>query len=119
MKIQDPKGPKAARLHKAKFDRLRSIRIPPDGLPGSLIPNLTKCGKPSCHCATGEGHPSWLLSFTYQGRRRIQRVPAEWVEEVQRRVEKGRAFKDAVAEIFAANAELLVLTRQQRRRKRQ
>ncbi len=37
----------------------------------------------------------------------------EWVEEVRRRVAAGRAYKDAVAEVFAANAELLVLWRRQ------
>ena len=33
-------------------------------------------------------------------------------------VEQGREFKDAVAEVFAANAQLLALWRQQSRRKR-
>jgi hypothetical protein len=112
----DPKGPEAARLRKRKFDRLRGLKLPPDGLPGSLTLNPTKCGKRNCRCAQGEGHPSWVLTFTVEGKRRVERVPREWVEEVRRRVEEGRAFKDAVAEIFAANAELLVLARRQRRR---
>lgn len=116
--IPDPKGSKAARLRKGKFDRVRSIKLPPDGLPGSLVINHTRCGKPSCHCASGEGHPSWLLSYTVRGRRHVQRIPKEWVDEVRRRVERGRAFKEAVAEIFAANAELLVLARQQRHRRK-
>jgi hypothetical protein len=116
--IRDPKGSNAARLHKKKFDQIRSIQLPIDGLPGSIVLNYTKCGKPSCHCATDEGHPSWLLSYSFRGERHVERIPKEWVEEVQRRVEAGRAFKDAIAEIFAANAELLVLARQQRRRKR-
>jgi len=37
---------------------------------------------------------------------------------VGRRVEAGREFQDAVREVLAANAELLVLARQQRRKKR-
>jgi hypothetical protein len=40
------------------------------------------------------------------------------VEEVQRLVEAGREFKEAVAEVFATNAQLLVLARQQRRKPR-
>ena len=112
----EPKGPRAANLRKQKFDRLRAIKLPPEGLPGSLTLNATKCGKPTCRCAQGEGHPSWVLTFTIDGKRRVERVPREWVDEVRRRVEKGRAFKDAVAEIFAANAELFVLARRQRRR---
>ncbi|MFH0916290.1 MAG: DUF6788 family protein [bacterium] len=112
----NPKGADAARLRKTKFDRLRGIKLPPEGLPGSLTLNLTRCGKPTCRCAQGEGHPSWVLTFTRGGRRRVERVPKEWVEDVRHRVEEGRAFKEAVAEIFAANAELLVLARRQRRR---
>jgi len=47
------------------------------------------------------------------GKKRVERIPAEWVAEVQRRVAAGRAFKEAVAEVFVANAELLVLWRRQ------
>jgi hypothetical protein len=47
------------------------------------------------------------------GKKHVERIPAEWVAEVQRRVAAGRAFKEAVAEVFAANAELLVLWRRQ------
>jgi hypothetical protein len=35
------------------------------------------------------------------------------VAEVRRRVARGRAFKDAVADVFAANAQLLALWRRQ------
>jgi hypothetical protein len=48
-----------------------------------------------------------------KGKRRVEWIPAEWVAEVQRRVAAGRAFKEAVAEVLAANAELLVLWRRQ------
>lgn len=47
------------------------------------------------------------------GEKHVERIPAEWAEEVRRRVEAGRAFKDAVAEVLAANAQLLVLWRRQ------
>lgn len=60
-----------------------------------------------------EGHPSWYLTFMANGKKHVERIPAEWVAEVQRRVNAGRAFKEAVAEVFAANAELLVLWHRQ------
>ena len=50
------------------------------------------------------------------GQKRVEQIPAAWVEDVQRRVDAGREFKQAVAEVFAANAQLLVLERQQRGR---
>lgn len=51
------------------------------------------------------------------GKKRVESVPAEWIEAVRPSVEAGRGFKDAVTELFAINAELLVLARRQRRRR--
>jgi len=52
-----------------------------------------------------------------KGQKKVEAVPPDWVEEVRRRVEAGREFKQAVAEVFAANAQLLALARRQRRRR--
>jgi hypothetical protein len=48
------------------------------------------------------------------GKKRVERIPEEWLAQVRRRVVEGRAFKDAIAEVFAVNALLLVLERKQR-----
>ena len=116
----EPKGALAARLRQRKFARLQALQIPAEALPGSLALTYTHCGKPTCHCAREKslGHPGWQLTFMVDGKKRVERVPREWAEEVQRRVEAGRAFKEAVAEILVANARLLVLARQQRRLRR-
>jgi len=42
----------------------------------------------------------------------------EWVEQIRPLVKQGREFKDAIAEVFAANAQLLALWRQQSTKKR-
>jgi len=52
------------------------------------------------------------------GKKRVERIPQEWVEQIRPLVEQGREFKDAVAEVFAANAQLLTLWRQQSTPKR-
>lgn len=113
-----PKGERAGRLRQRKFALVRRHRLPEDVvaalLPGSLSQTRRRCGKPTCHCATGEGHPSWYLTFMVAGQKRVERIPAAWVEDVRRRVDAGREFKEAVAEVLAANAQLLVLERQQR-----
>ncbi len=108
-----PRGPRAARLRQRKFELLRRVKLPAEALPGSLARTRRRCGKAGCHCARGEGHPIWFLTFMVKGKRRVEWIPAEWVAEVQRRVAAGRAFKEAVAEVLAANAELLVLWRRQ------
>jgi hypothetical protein len=48
-----------------------------------------------------------------RGKRRVERIPRAWVDEVRQRVEAGREFQEAVREVLTANAELLILTRKQ------
>lgn len=112
----EPKGPEAARLRQRKFALLRQFPLPQDLLPGSLSVSHTRCGKPTCHCAKGEGHPAWSLTFMADGKRRVERIPKDWVDDVRRRVTAGRAFQDALREVLTANAELLVLRRKQQPR---
>jgi hypothetical protein len=105
----------ASRLRQRKFELVRRLKVPPDALPGSLALTHSRCGKPTCHCAAGQGHPGWVLTFMVAGKKQVLRIPQEWVEEVQARVDAGRQFKAAVDEVFAANAQLLTLLRKQRR----
>ena len=118
MKWYATKGDSAARLRQRKHALLRRFQIPPHALPGSLSLTHRRCGKPNCHCADGEGHPIWTLTFMANGKRRVERIPDEWVDEVRPLVEAGREFKDAVAEVFAANAQLLALWRKQSAKKK-
>jgi hypothetical protein len=113
-----PQGPQASRLRQRKFELVRRFRLPSDLLPGSLSLSHLRCGKPTCHCAEGRGHPVWSLTFMVRGKKHVQHIPKEWVEDVRRRVEAGREFQEAVREVLAANAQLLVLARQQRRKAR-
>jgi len=114
----DAKGDPASRLRQRKYALLRGLEIPPDALPGSLALTHRRCGKPNCHCVEGEKHPVWSLTFRVNGKKRVERIPEEWVEQVRPLVEQGREFKDAVAEVFAANAQLLALWRRQSTKKR-
>jgi Family of unknown function (DUF6788) len=118
MKWNSAKGDTAARLRQRKFALLRDLQIPPDALPGSLSLTHRRCGKSNCHCAQGEGHPIWSLTFMAAGKRHVERIPQEWVEQIRPLVEQGRQLKDSVAEFMAANAQLLVLWRQQSSPKR-
>ena len=110
-----PKGPLAARLRQRKFALIRQFQLPEEELlPGSLSVSYTRCGKPTCHCAQGDRHAAWSLTFMSAGKKRVERIPKDWVDDVRRRVDAGRAFQDALREVLAANAELLVLRRKQR-----
>jgi hypothetical protein len=118
MNWYEAKGDPAARLRQRKHALLRRLQIPPDALPGSLALTHGRCGKPNCRCAQGEGHPSWSLTFMVDGKKLVERIPEEWVEQIRPLVEQGRDFKDAIAEVFAANAQLLALWRKQSTKKR-
>jgi hypothetical protein len=113
-----PKGPLASRLRQRKFAVLRRFHLPDDLLPGSLTQTHRRCGRPNCHCASPDdpGHPIWFLTFMSEGKRRVERIPSDWVEEVRLQVEAGRAFQDAIKDMLTANAELLVLWRKQQAR---
>ena len=115
----EPRGPQASRLRQRKYELVRRFHLPGDLLPGSLSLSHLRCGKPTCHCAQDpQGHPVWSLTFMVRGKKHVQHIPRAWVEEVRRRVEAGREFQDALKEVLAANAQLLVLARQQRRQRR-
>jgi hypothetical protein len=118
MSWYDAKGDPAARLRQRKYGLLRRLQIPPDALSGSLALTHRRCGKPNCRCVDGEGHPVWSLTFRVDGKKRVERIPDEWVEQIRPLVEQGGEFKDAIAEVFAANSQLLALWRRQSMKKR-
>lgn len=114
-----PKGDRAAKARQRKFRLLRALEVPDDGLPGSLSLSYRRCGKSYCHCAEGQGHPQWQLTYMERGKKRVEAIPADWVEEVRERVDRAKAFREGVGEVFLANAELLTLEKKQRAKKKQ
>jgi len=109
-----PRGPEASRLRRRARRLLARLQIPRDALPGSLALSHRRCGKPSCHCAKGDGHPLWTLTFMAAGKKRVEAIPADWSDLIRPRVEAGRRLKQIAAEVLAIHAELLVLARNQR-----
>jgi hypothetical protein len=110
------RGAQATRLRRRARRLLARFHLPTDALPGSLVVSHRRCGKPSCHCAKGDGHPFATLTFMVAGKKRVEAMPADWLTILRPRVVAGQNFKKIAAELLAINAELLVLARQQRRR---
>jgi hypothetical protein len=94
---------------------LARLRLPAEGLPGSLAQSRRRCGSQGCHCHQGEPHLSWTLTFMVDGRKRVEHVPNELLDTVRARVEEGNAYKGEVAELMATNAQLLLLRRRARK----
>src|ERR1700681_1281357 len=106
-----PTGPPANRLRQRKRLLVSRLNLPPDALPGSLSLTHRRCGKASCHCADGQGHPLWSLTFMVEGKKRVEHIPPQWIDAVRQRVDHGRQFREVLAELFVLNADLLVLER--------
>jgi hypothetical protein len=84
-------------------------------LPGSFVERRRKCGKPNCHCASGEPeqmHVQVVLSILSQGKLQTLHIPAELVEEVRSQVELHKRFQQAETAICGINLRRLLRRKQ-------
>lgn len=50
-------------LRQRKAHLLRTLAFPPDAIHASFLERFLQCGRPNCHCRTGEKHgPFFYLS---------------------------------------------------------
>jgi len=68
-----PAGTDAAALQRRKRRLVARLRIPAGALPGSLVLFHRPCGKPGCHCASGDSHPFYTLTFI-DGNKHVRRL---------------------------------------------
>ncbi len=118
MKQFSAKSIEASHLRRKKYELVRRHNLPEDLLGGSLCRVRRRCGKPNCHCVRGDGHPGSSVTFSHHGRRRVERIPEEWVADIEQAVLATQSYLDALKEVMAINLALLSLTRSQRRSKK-
>ena len=83
---------------------VRSLGALREMLPGSFVQRSRKCGKPTCHCASGEKlHAQFLLSVLVEGKPKTFHVPAARADEVRGKVEQRKRFDEAAARIAHLN----------------
>jgi len=68
-------------------------------LRGSLSDRSSKCGKPNCHCANGEPHPSVYLVQSHEGKLRQICVPKAWQDRVRQAVSDYRELQRLLEEV--------------------
>lgn len=78
---------------------------------GTILQLRRRCGKPQCHCAEGEAHVSWALSYSEKGRTRMLTVRQEELPELRSDLARYRAA------IAALKRQALAGIAQWRRRK--
>ena len=107
------KSVEASRLRQRKYELVRRFSLPEGLVGGSLSETHRRCGRSNCHCAQGQGHPLWSITFSRHGQRRVERVPSEWLAEIEQAARQSQAYLDAVKEVMAINLDLLAQARSQ------
>ena len=68
-------------------------------LRGSLSVRTRKCGKPTCHCASGELHASLYLVQSHDGKPRQLCVPKPWEPRVRQAVNDYQELQRLIEEV--------------------
>lgn len=118
MRCFSAKNRGASLLRRRKYELVRRFGLPENALGGHLAMTYRRCGKPTCHCADGPGHPMWTLSCSFEGKKRVEVLPESLASELAPLVEQGREIREAVLEVLAINLQLLRLWREQQRDRR-
>lgn len=76
---------------------------------GSVYDLHTRCGKPSCHCATREGplHTSAVISWSEHGKTRLRTLPPDERARLRRLTEDYRHFRNARAALVKLHRRML------------
>jgi Family of unknown function (DUF6788) len=79
-------------------------------LKGSVYELKTRCGKPSCHCASPEGplHATTVLSWSQSGKTRLLSIPEGDRARLQRLTENYRRFRQHRAKLVKLHRRVLL-----------
>lgn len=75
----------------------------------SLYRTRGRCGKPSCHCAEGSGHPRWAVGYWDSKTQHTRGLSADEAQTLGPRVEAYRRFRKQRAQLARWTAQLLGL----------
>lgn len=76
---------------------------------GSLVKVTRKCGKPTCRCASGEGHPAVYLSTKVAGKTRMVYIPADCLDTVTQQAQSYRRLRKHRASLAKLSQQSLQL----------
>jgi hypothetical protein len=88
---------------------LRSLHRSQPMVQGSFYLLRRKCGKPTCRCAQGELHASWVITRSEQGKDRIFSVPVEKRGRLRQLTSEYRRYQRARAVLVKRHLKLLNL----------
>jgi hypothetical protein len=94
-------------IRRMRDARVKKLAAERPVLGGSLVRIAKHCGRPGCHCQTGEKHVGWYLTRPVKGKTQTTYVPLEMLEEVQGWIQEHRRLKKLMAEIAELNRALI------------
>lgn len=76
---------------------------------GSVYELRTRCGKPSCHCASDQGplHTSTVISWSQHGKTRLRTLPPGELSHFRRGAENYRRFRRARAALVKLHRRIV------------
>lgn len=76
---------------------------------GSVYDLQTRCGKPSCHCASREGprHTSTVISWSEHGKTQLRTLPPDERSHLRQLTENYRRFRHARAALVKLHRRIL------------
>jgi len=76
---------------------------------GSVYELKTRCGKPSCHCASPHGplHTSTVLSWSHKGKTRLRTLPAGQRARFRKLTQNYRRFRQTRAALVRLHRRTL------------
>jgi len=92
--------------HQRQLDELLPLR---QLIKGSVYELHTRCGKPSCHCASDQGprHSSTVLSWSEHGKTRLRTLPPGERARCQQLTDDYRRFRQARAALVKLQRRML------------
>ena len=93
--------------YRRQLERLLPLR---QLVKGSVYDLQTRCGKPSCHCASPDGplHTTTVLSWSERGKTRLRTLPSGEQARLRRLAENYRRFRQARAELVKLHRRILL-----------
>ncbi len=78
-------------------------------LKGSVYDLQTRCGKPSCHCASHQGplHSSTVISWSEHGKTRLRALPPDQRARLRQLTDGYRRFRRARAALVKLHRRIL------------
>ena len=86
---------------------LRQLQRQEPLTPGSLYLLRRQCGKPTCRCAHGHPHQSWVLTRSEEGKAKLYPVPPEQRARVRQLTAAYRRYQRQRARWVKATTDLL------------